>query len=466
MKSKSLVHTIFSVGAATILTKLVALIALGYPARTLGPENYGHYTYGISIAAYANIFLISGLTVWGTRHIAQNKENAGETIGSINFVRLLLALLSYLSIYVFATTQTSSLIEKYILLVCGLTLFTNALSVDWALNGLEKTALPPWLNLINTSIVVTCLFIFIHAPEDVIAYAFISPISTLLLISVSYYFIYSYGIKVSFPSPKLVFEAIGRSKLLIAVFSLITIGHYAGNIIIKANMGPGSLGVFMAAYYLFELTSSIPSLIGTIVFPKISGYVAIDKIRAPILAKTLSQGYMVLGFFIVSILYAEASFIIDIVYGQQYAESVDLFKIMCVGLIFNFAVCGYTNILMAFSEDKTILLVTLTSNILAVTLGIIFIPIYGLFGAAAIVAIIDGAGWLVSLRKYKYVIGNIDLKKWIRPATGALMVVGISTLDAISGIHVVYRFILYGIVQVIVSLKDISNVFRELKYSK
>ena len=222
----------------------------------------------------------------------------------------------------------------------------------------------------------------------------------------------------------------------------------------------------MAAYYLFELTSSIPSLIGTIVFPRISGYVVVNKIKAQILVKALSQSYMILGFFIVSILYAEAAFIINVIYGQQYGESVDLFKIMCVGLIFNFAICGYTNMLMTFSEDKTMLFVTLTSSILGVTLGIIFIPIYGLIGAAAIVAIVDGAGWLVSLRKYKYVIGDINLKKWIRPATGALIVVGISTLDAISGIDVVYRFILYGIVQIIICSKDIDNLYRVIKYSK
>lgn len=463
MINGKLFGTIFSVGVATILTKLVALIALGYPARTLGPENYGIYAFGISIAAYSSIFIIPGLTVWGTRHIAQNMKNAGETLISINLVRSLLAIFCYLFIYAFTEANTSSLIEKYTILVCCLTIFTNALSAEWVLNGLNRTYLPPWLNLINTALAVSFLFALVQKPDDIITYAYISPAVTLLIIFLSYYFIYKSGVRFSFPSLDIVLQAISHSRILIAVFSLITIGHYAGNIIIKENLGLASLGIFMAAYYLFELTSSIPSLIGTIIFPKISKYVALDKVKASQLSKSLSLGFIVLGFFVVGVLYAEAPFIINTIFGPQYNGAINIFKIMCIGLIFNFAVCGYTNVLMAFSEDKTMLFVTLTSNILAVTLGFIFIPIYGLIGAAIVVAIIDFAGWLVSLKKYKQIIGDISINKWTRPAVAAVLIIVLSSLDFISEINIFFRLVLYLIAFTSISLRDIVHVMRALK---
>ncbi len=464
MKSKTLVSSIFSVGVATLLTKLVGLIVLGYPARILGPENYGLYSFAISVTAYANICLVSGLTVWGTRHIAQNKAVAGETVGSINFVRLSLAIFSYLVIYIFVATHITDSIEKYVLLICGLTLFTNALSIDWALNGLEKVSLPPWLNFINTLLATVFLLVFVGAPDDIIIYSLIAPVATVLVTFISYYLIWNSGVRVLSPSANIAFEAIKQSKLLILIFSLITVGHYAANILIKNNLGSVSLGIFMAAYYLFELTSSIPSLIGTIVFPRISRYVATDVNKAILVAKKLSQIYMILGFAIVSILYAEAEFIIGFVYGEQYAESANLFKIMCLGLVFNFALCSYTNILMAFSEDKTILFVTLTSSILAVILGVTIIPIYGLTGAAVIIAVIDAVGWFVCLGKYRSVIGGVNFKKWTQPAFGGLLVIALSMLDTFSHIHVVCRVVLYFLILFSISYRDLIEVFNMAKH--
>lgn len=465
MSNKSIFHAITTVGAATLLTKLVSLAAIGYPARILGPENYGIYAYGMSLSAYAAILLIPGLTVWGTRHIAQNKELVGETIGSINFVRLTLAIVAYLGLYTFSDAYASSLNEKNIILICGLTIFTNALSVDWAFNGLERTSIPAWLSLINNIIVVSCLFILIHTPGDLFNYALIMPVVSLSIVFLSYITLRIHGVIIKSPQFTLAYKAVHQSKQLIAVFALITIGHYASNIIIKKELGAESLGIFMAAYYLFELASSIPSLVGTVVMPRISRYVITDRPRALSVTAALSRGYMLLGFLMVSILYSEADFIFDLIYGNKYNESINVFRMMCIGLVFNFAVCGYTNILMSFSEDNTMLLVTITSNILAVLLSIILIPTFGIVGASAIIAIIDGAGWLVSLKKYKNIIGEVDILSWLRPSAGALLVILLSTTDLISSFHILFKIFIYCFTYVAITWSKIKCVFYELKNS-
>ena len=59
----SFLLNLFSVGGASIVSKLIGLIIIGYPARILGPESFGMIGFGTSLVAYASILIIPGIAV-------------------------------------------------------------------------------------------------------------------------------------------------------------------------------------------------------------------------------------------------------------------------------------------------------------------------------------------------------------------------------------------------------------------
>jgi O-antigen/teichoic acid export membrane protein len=94
---------------------------------------------------------------------------------------------------------------------------------------------------------------------------------------------------------------------------------------------------------------------------------------------------------------------------------------MSMAVIFNFAINGYTNCLISFGRDKVMILVVVASTIVSVGGGLILIPAIGIYGAAITVALIDMAGWLISLPYYKKEVGSFQFIAWVQPMKAALI---------------------------------------------
>jgi O-antigen/teichoic acid export membrane protein len=148
---------------------------------------------------------------------------------------------------------------------------------------------------------------------------------------------------------------------------------------------------------------------------------------------------MIAGFFLAAYAVAEAPAIISILYGAKYAGAVQLLRIMAIAIIFNYAICGYTNCLIAFGKDWVMLRAVLVCTIISVGGGLILVPRLGILGGALVVASIDLAGWLVSLPYYRRTIGSLQFRAWLQPLLGGGCIVGACFLMQAIGVPVWVR---------------------------
>ena len=424
----SLFLNLFSVGGASVITKLLSLITLGYPARILSPEGYGLVAFGSSVTAYAGIVLLPGIMVWGTRHIARDRINVGETLVIVNLARLFLAFIAYAALAAYAIFFLKSPLERSVVLICGLSVFNSAIMVDWVFNGLELMRIPAWISVAVSVVNVIALFSFIHTPDDVLLYALFSPVMGLLTVIISYYLVFRRNVRFVIPCFALFKQSLRESIPLGITMSLIIVLHYANNLIVKSYLGAAALGVFMAAFSLFEHASTLPNILGTVFMSRLSRCVVSSRESAIKDAAIYAQLHMLAAFFVAAFMFIEAPAIIRIIYGVKYSGSAELLRYMAVGVIFNYAICGYTSCMISFGYDRVMFLVVLVSVIVSVVGGLLLVPRIGATGAAIVIASIDLAGWLVSLPYYKRAIGSLHLQAWIRPALGGMAIVVASFL--------------------------------------
>ena len=436
-------------GASTVIGKLIGLFNLGYIARAFGPENYGMIGFGTSVVAYAGILLSPGLMTWGTRDVARHKENAGETVISINLIQVALAVLGFGLLLLFSHFFIHDEKQRMIVILCGLQLFQTALSIEWAFNGIEHSRVPAALSVISSAALSLCLILFIKNPTDIYLYLVLNFAILTLFVLVSYLiFFRHFKVRFSGPNLKSVRKAFIQSLPLNITTALVVILHYANNLIVKYFLGSNALGEFLAAFRLLELTNTIPGLLGTVFLPRIARLKITDLPVAKEEARLFGQINMILAFIIAPLILAESEAVILVVFGTQFLSAAYLLGMMTFAMVFNFAICGYTNVLISFGEDRVMLKIVIVSAAVSILGGLLLVPIFGVLGASIAICCIDIAGWMVSMPTYRRIIGPLGLNKWMRPILAGCFLIGLSFVLKMTDIPMWSRLIAEGIVAV------------------
>jgi O-antigen/teichoic acid export membrane protein len=459
-RGSSFLLNLLSLSGATIASRLIGLITLGYAARVLGPKGYGLAGYGMSVVAYAGILLSPGFLTWGTRAIARDRKRAGEAVAVVALTEVVLATLVYVGLIAFSLTRRD-LPERIIVLVCGTALFSSALSVDWVFAGLERMRTPAALSVPGAILSTVGLLVLVQSPADVYTYPLIG-IGSSLLMSATGYLLLVRSLKIGLVIPGFARfrRALLESLPLGIMVALSVVLHHANNLIIHAFLGSTALGRFLAAFRLLELITTIPGILASVFLPRLARVVVESPPEACREARLFAQVHMSTAFFIAAFLAVEAPSIITIVYGARYAGAVELLRVMSIAVIFNFAICGYTNCLIAFGHDQVMLLVVLTSAVVSVAGGLLLVPRIGVVGAALVVACIDLSGWLVSLPFYRRRIASLQLATWIWPGLGASGIVIICTLLQGGGAPLWVRVPIAAAAYVALQSRDLKRAFQ------
>ena len=421
----SLALNLTSVAGAMVLSRLIGLLTLGYTARVFGPHGYGLVGYGSTIVAYAGIALSPGLLTWGVRAVAQDRPRAGMYLVALNVTQVGLAALAYLALVAFALLAVPGADERHIIYLSGLVLFQTALAADWVFNGLEQIRIAAFLGLLTTALSTAGLLLFIHTPQDVFRLPVMMFGITSLTTALCYWLL-SRRIAFAWPSAQ-DFKAVWMSaRSLSLMVALVVVVHYANNLLVQGYLGTAELGVFLAAFRLLELASTVPGLVSTVVLPRLARKLAATPEEAKREARTYARVLLLFGALAAALSLVEADGIIAFIYGNRFTGAAPLLRVMAVGIFFNFAITGYTNTLISFGSDRVMIAVVAVSALVAVGGGLVLVPRYGAMGGAMVIAAIDLAGFAVSVPEYRRKVGGLDFAGWLGPLLYGLGTIGLS----------------------------------------
>lgn len=457
-------RNLFSISSSNLIVKLLNLLIVGYPARTLGPENFGIVSFALSIIAYTSIFLFPGMQVWGTKRIAKSLSYSSNVFSVVIFTRGILASICFILVAIFSFYFLNSTSEKYVLIFCAMGLFTNALTLDWIFIGIEKMQYPSLLTIFQTILNIITLFCFIKSSNDLFLYVCIAPTVSFINILIGLYFLKKLGFRFVFPSWKYMYVSIKESSVLGISMSLIIVLHYANNLLVKWFLGPKFLGIFMASFYILELASTIPALLATVFLTRLVKLNLRSKIEALSFSGLYIRIILFFGGFIGVFVYFESNNIVSLLYGVLYNDSIPLLKIMSIGIFFNFLISGFSNILIAFHFDRVLIKIVCFSAIFSVFGGLIFIPLYGVVGASYVISFIDLVGILVSLSYLSKILDTKLINDIYKFLIIFLIIISIAYLAHYLVFNILELCLTYLILGIISSYLLFKNDF--FKYSK
>ena len=163
-----------------ILKIITPFITAPYIARVLEADGVGDYSFTHSIVTYFMLFAALGTVGYGTREIAQNRDDKAKAsklfweIEILSIITTSVCLVVWIGFIIFTT--------EFKLLYIALTpfLLSTLFDISWYFTGYEKIKDIVVRNSIIKILGVISLFIFVRRKEDIIIYCLINSMVMLL----------------------------------------------------------------------------------------------------------------------------------------------------------------------------------------------------------------------------------------------------------------------------------------------
>ena len=127
--SKKVIQNVTYITVGNILSRIIRLVGFIYIINGLGASNYGTYLFILSFVEAFDLIALNGINKYGVRESSKNVDNTGEIINMIFGGKMILSVISYLSLVLVAymTGIVDSELFSYVILH-GLMVFVTSFS--------------------------------------------------------------------------------------------------------------------------------------------------------------------------------------------------------------------------------------------------------------------------------------------------------------------------------------------------
>lgn len=171
MPSRWILRNLAALGTGHVASKLAALVAYAWLARSLGPESYGTVEFGMALAAFFVMIVEFGLEPVGVRDLTQGRFAVESLAANVPAARLLVAVLAapYMVLYAWAAGQSGQAVGFVALL--SFTLFLAALEQRWLLQSHSMMGRIAAGQMLRALVFLGGVLWLVHGPSDLLRVA-------------------------------------------------------------------------------------------------------------------------------------------------------------------------------------------------------------------------------------------------------------------------------------------------------
>lgn len=368
-----------------IIGRLAKIAIVIYAARVLGVENWGVFSYTITVAAVFMIFSDIGLNAILTRETSKNPELREKYLSTALFIKIALLVFSASLIIFVAPNFTKLEQAKPLLLLAALLFIIDNLrefgfSVNRALEKMEQEAFVKILiNFLMTALGFFFLIKFTSPSSLLIAYIIASFIGFLLIL----WFLRNYFKNLIHHFNKKLIKPILSSAWPFALFGLLSTIMINTDILMLGWFKTAKdVGLYSIAQKPIQIFYIIPILITTAAFPAIAKLAQKDDTRLRnIMEKSISFLLMIgLPIFAGGLILGKE--IITVLFGNEYLLATAPFKILLITILIFFPITLINYAIFAYDKQKSIVKFLVVGALGNIALNYLLIPNYGIIGAA------------------------------------------------------------------------------------
>lgn len=371
---------------AKSVSMVISFLATIYVARNLGPENYGQLSYAISFVGLFGFIGSLGIDYILYRELIKRREERHKLLGTGFVLKLIAGTIAALICTLVAIFVVENDVSKVLIFILALTFILNAFQIiNHEFQARVQSKYPSVVS-IGVVVILNALKVLVIFNNEGVIYLALILLLESVLYAVSY--LYIYKTKLHEKVTKWVFDfAIAKSMLIDSLpllFSSAFVLLYSriDQVFIKHMIDVSSVGVYDAAVRLAEVWYVIPSILVTALFPAVINAKETSDHLYFARLKKLAIFLILLACSISAPIAILAPYIMNILYGAAFMEGVIVLQVYVWATIGVFLGALVTNYLVAENLRFALFFTSFLPMVLNIVLNILWIPVYGITGAA------------------------------------------------------------------------------------
>jgi len=315
------------------------------------------------------------------KKIAEDNSDKEKVIVNAILLRLIFGIILYaLTILCFYNS-----IYENLFFYTGILLVFQCIDViDLWCQGMNNARLMVMVRLFTLSIISIYRIHLLDNESTVEQYALSYSYEYILILCISYYIFYKYISKIIYKNINInmCLNLLEQSWRYILSGIFISLYMKLDQILINHYLGSAELAKYSVVVPLVSYISYLPALINIILLPYFSKMRIENFNKYKILLNYTQKLLIITSICAYIFLYSLSNFLINILYGSQYIDSVEIMQIYAFTLIPIFLGVGQGLWAVTENKSKVILINSLAGLVSSLVLNLILIPLYGIKGAA------------------------------------------------------------------------------------
>ena len=370
--------------AERIFRMAVQLFVGIYVARYLGPERFGLLSYANSYVGIFTAIAILGLDGIVVRELVKSPDQRDTLLGTSFLLKVVGTLLMW--VLILATlffSNNDPLTSSLIAIIAFGVLFQTFNVIDYNFQAEVKSKYVVHSQIVQLIVSSITKLVLILKGLPLVWFAAVYSLDAIILaVGLAYAYSRNSGsIKKWKWNAKVALALLLDSWPLMFAYMSYLIYAKIDRIMIKEMLDEHNVGIYSAAYILYEAPLFISLMIAKSVYPILVQYYQDNKNKFFQLYSTLSSYMTLLSYLIVLFIFIFHEVLIQITFGESFEESSKILMLLSFGMIPMFNAFLRSSYITISGNQKIILYTTLFSAMLNIVLNLLLIKAYGVIGA-------------------------------------------------------------------------------------
>lgn len=377
------IKNFLSISFAELFGKLLGLITLAYLARVISTESFGIVAFVTAFLAYFQIFVEFGFDAIVVKRISRDNTNTiiQKYVNSLVSFKLLNAVFLYALLLTIILLLNKSTNAKIGLVILGVMLFVNSISLEFVFQGIEKFKYLSY-KIIGRSILYFVLVVNFVKSDVHLQYIFFFIVLSNLIFSLWHFYVYrNYFGKYIFEINKPLIKAMVRQSypLLISII-MATIYNHLDIVMLGFMQSDYDVGIYNAAYKIYLFMVLPFNILLKVFLPILSRFSETKKFKNDLITFLVLMIILGLGLVIPMLFFTEIA--LTFIFGEKYILANYSLKILVSTSMIVCLSFAFGNPLIVWGKQKFHALALGIGAILNVIMNLILIPSYSYNGAA------------------------------------------------------------------------------------
>jgi O-antigen/teichoic acid export membrane protein len=398
----------FATRFSSVILGLVISVII---ARALGPEGRGVYSLAILLPGLLVTFTNLGINPATVFYVARKKYPPKEVLGNNIILTILISILTIsiglIIIRRFHNELFPGVGNEYLLLALGLIPFPLLFDfVSHILVGMQKIKAYNVFHLLQSFLFLISIGVLLLGFQFGIKAAISAQIISFFLAGTALFVFVRKETQGVFLRPNRQYlKDVPFYGVRAHLGGVISFLHYRTDLfLINIFLNPFAVGLYSVAVALAEGMWLISRSVGTVLFPKLASERDSESLK--LFTPLVCRHVLIIAFSVAVLLFFFGHWLIVLLYSETFLGSIQPFRILLIGAV---AVSGHSVLvyfLMATGRPMLVSYITGISLILNIILNVIWIPHWGIIGAAWATTVSYSAMFMISLFVYSKISGN------------------------------------------------------------